>query len=694
MTFDAVLMVDWTGGGDTGPTPKKDAIWMARAAGGHADAPEYVRNRLIARDRLAEEIQKTLDAGERLMIGFDFPFGYPQGFARHITGSDDPFALWQWITDRAGDLKDGKNRFDLAAQMNALLPGDGPFWFNGIKREIDGLSRKKPPTLPVTELRKAETLAKGAFTCWQMGGAGAVGSQVLMGLPILQSLRAMFPDQIAVWPFEPLDRPIAFIEIWPSLIAAEVAANQQPDEIKDAAQVRTLAAAVSRLSPTELEQMLDVHAPKEGWIFGLGHEQKLAAAARQGRLRNDCFALPPGTHWTPVDEAMDMLRDRLTPVTGTETIPAHAAGGRILAKDAIAAGSHPPHANSAVDGYGFAGGLTPGLHHIPLAAGRAAAGVPWTGTLPQGQALRILTGAPLPDGVDTVVLEEDVRATETEITVEGPLKPGANTRKAGEDVVAGDITLPAGRRLTAPDLALLSSTAIKDVTVHRPLRVGILSTGDEVQPPGAPLAPGQIADANRPMLAEVIRKWGYEVVDLGIARDDRGDVENKLNQGASQADVILTSGGASAGDEDHVSALLRGTGSMALWRIAVKPGRPLALAVWNGAPVFGLPGNPVAAFVCTLIFARPALSALAGAGWSEPIKLTVPAAFSKNKKPGRREYLRARLTNGCSEVFGSEGSGRVSGLSWADGLVELPDGAAVIEPGTPVTYMPFAGFGL
>ena len=157
---------------------------------------------------------------------------------------------------------------------------------------------------------------------------------------------------------------------------------------------------------------------------------------------------------------------------------------------------------------------------------------------------------------------------------------------------------------------------------------------------------------------------------------------------------MLTSGGASAGDEDHVSALLRETGALSEWRIALKPGRPLALGIWEGMPVFGLPGNPVAAFVCTLIFARPALALLAGAEWSEPLGFEVPAAFSKRKKPGRREYLRARIRDGRAEVFRSEGSGRVSGLSWAEGLVELPDGAVEVEPGVPVRFMPFGSFGL
>ncbi|CAN0550006.1 unnamed protein product, partial [Laminaria digitata] len=221
---------------------------------------------------------------------------------------------------------------------------------------------------------------------------------------------------------------------------------------------------------------------------------------------------------------------------------------------------------------------------------------------------------------------------------------------------------------------------------------GVLSTGDEVVPAGSPAAPGQIFDANRPMLLSLIARFGHVPVDLGHAPDNRDTLRARLD--SADADAILTSGGASAGDEDHVSALLRESGALNAWRIALKPGRPLALGMWQGKPVFGLPGNPVAAFVCALVFARPALRLLAGADWSEPTGFDVPAAFAKNKKPGRREYLRARIREGRAEVFKSEGSGRISGLSWAEGLVELPEGAATITPGTPVRYIPFGSFGL
>lgn len=409
-------------------------------------------------------------------------------------------------------------------------------------------------------------------------------------------------------------------------------------------------------------------------------------------LRNDCFALPAGVEWTPVAEALDLLRRRLHPTAGVETLPLMEASGRILAEDVYAMRSNPPSANTAVDGYGFAGARAEGEHIVDLAEGRAAAGVPFAGQVPAGQALRVLTGAALPSGVDTVVLEEDVHREGGRIAFRGPIRAGANTRTAGEDAVAGTQILSAGRRLTAADLAYASVTGVGQCVVRKKLKVAIISTGNELIEPGEPPELGQIFDANRPMLLSLVEQMGALALDYGRVPDDTVALKARLDEAASAADVVLTSGGASAGDEDHVSKLLKETGAMQTWRIALKPGRPLALALWNGVPVFGLPGNPVAALVCTLVFARPAMSLLAGAGWAEPQGFDVPADFEKRKKAGRREYLRARVRNGRVDVFKSEGSGRVSGLSWAEGLVELPDEASHVQPGDLVRYIPFQSF--
>ncbi len=689
--FDTFVMVDWSGGNDTGRAPRKDAIWAAVARGADVDAPVYLRNRRDAESWLATLIEQELDAGRRTLIGFDFPFGYPKGFAEALCGTPDPLALWDWIAARIEDDPKANNRFDLAGQINQSLgAGKGPFWANALSRDIAGLPRTKADYAnPFPDRRTCEQRAKGAFTCWQLAGAGAVGSQVLMGLPVLTRLRQRFIGKIAVWPFEPLATPVAFVEIWPSLTLGQAPEGQ----IKDAWQVAEVAARVAALSPADLDEMLDVDAPEEGWIFGLGFEDRLKgqSAPVPPPLRNDCFALPAGVDWIPVDDALSHLQSALRVQCTPETVPLQEAAGRILAEDVTALRANPPHANTAVDGYGFAGGRADGPHVMPLAPDTARAGDA-AAPVPDGMAVRILTGAALPPGVDTVVLQEDVNVAQGQIAFNGPIKPGNNTRRAGEDFAAGEVLFSAGRRLTPADLALSAAAGLGSLPVRKRLRLGVMSTGNELLPAGSPPAPGKIFDANRPMLLSLAADWGYEPVDLGIIPDDRALLRTALDKAAAQTDAILTSGGASAGDEDHVSALLSDAGALQMWRIAVKPGRPLALGLWDGTPVFGLPGNPVAAMVCSLIFARPALGVLAGEGWKAAAASELPAAFSKRKKPGRREYLRARIENGAVQVFASEGSGRISGLSWATGLVELPDGAAEISPGDPVRFLPFSAF--
>lgn len=411
-------------------------------------------------------------------------------------------------------------------------------------------------------------------------------------------------------------------------------------------------------------------------------------------LTNDCFALPPGVHWTPVDEAKQLLKAALRPVVAHgETVPLAEAFDRILSAPVVARRSSPPSANSAVDGYGFAGPIPEGACILNLMPGRAAAGVPFEGAVAPECAVRILTGAVIPPGVDTIVLEEDCTITETQIAFNGPLKQGANTRDAGEDMLEGTAVFTTGRRLTATDLALLASVGIDAVPVYARLKVGVLSTGDEIRPIGAPASDWQVYDANRCMLLAMMRELGFDAVDLGLVEDTRDAVREALNLGAADCDVIFTSGGASAGDEDHISAILKAEGALTSWRIALKPGRPLALGMWQGTPVIGLPGNPVAAYVCALVFGRPALEVLAGGAWFEPQGYAVPAAFKKNKREGRNEYLRARLTDdGHCDVFPSEGSGRISSISWSDGLVVLGHDAIAVTPGVTVRYVPYRNY--
>lgn len=685
--FDTIIIVDWSGGNQGSAKPQADAIWACVARGDTVENAVYLRHRLEAEHWLIEILTAERAAGRRVFVGFDFPFGYPAGFGQALVGTDAPFDLWDWFEARIEDAPKANNRFDVAGQINAQFGGKGPFWGNALKRDIAGLRRTKADYKnPFSDRRLAEQNAKGAFTLWQMSGVGSVGGQAMMGLPVLNRLRRHFGVDLTVWPFERLDAPIAVVEVWPSLTVDIVPANW----IKDQWQVHAVARDIAALAPDRLAAILDVPATPEGWIFGIGFEDEIRG--KMPPLRNDCFALPPGVHWTPVNDALDDLRTRLKPVVGVQATSLDAALGRVLAADIVAPRANPPLPNTAVDGYGFAGGRGAESHQLPLLAAQAAAGARLTDAVPAGSAVRILTGAALPDGVDTVVLQEDVDVANGAIRFTGPIKAGANTRAAGEDVQVGDVVAKRGRRLTPADLAVVSAVGVGNVSTFAQLRVGVLSTGDELVGAGQDAAPGQIFDANRPMLMGLIEQLGHVPVDLGWVEDDRPALRARLDQAVTEVDVILTSGGASAGDEDHVSGLLNEAGAMALWRIAIKPGRPLALGVWRGKPVFGLPGNPVAAMVCTLVFGAPALAQMAGSAWTTPQGFDLPAAFEKRKKPGRREFLRARVRDGRVEVFASEGSGRISGLAWADGLVELPDGALHVQPGDLVRYIPWAGF--
>ncbi len=701
--FDTFVAVDYSARSVPSPAkPSPDSIWIAVARGAKIDVT-YHRTRSAAQCALIDLFESEIRKDRRVLTGFDFPFGYPKGFAQAMTGSHDPFALWKVLSERIEDHDDNaNNRFDVAEEINQRFDAPGPFWGCPSGRSTSDLEGTKPRSPAFADRREIEEHVLRAQTCWKLFTTGSVGSQALLGIPRLYALREHFGSDLAVAPFETSDAAIVLTEIYPSLLAEEVEAQRLPDEILDATQVRVVATALSNLAPDRLNAMLAEGNKNEGWIFGFGHVGELIRAAQSKpplappRLQDNCFALPPGVDWTPVPEALARLKAALRPVTVPEGLNISQAAGRVIALDVHAKRSNPPTANSAVDGFGFAhSSITSGPQTLPLVEGRSAAGQPFAGRVPAGHAIRILTGAAIPVGVDTVVLEEDCAVAPDALAFHGAVKPGANTRKAGEDVAADDVIFPVGHRLRAPDLALLAATGIGEVDVFRPLRVAVLSTGDELLEAGAKAAAGQIYDANRPMLAAMLAGWGYDVVDLGRQPDDPEIIRSVLDRAAQDVDAILTSGGASAGDEDHISRLLRDHGSLSSWRIALKPGRPLALAQWHGVPVFGLPGNPVAALTCALLFARPALSLLAGAGWKEPLRMTVPAGFTKSKKHGRAEYPRARLTDdGKVELFKSEGSGRISGLTWAEGLVELPFEARDITEGDPVTFLPYQGFGV
>lgn len=270
MTFDAVLMVDWSGGNDRGLRPKRDAIWTCLAG----DAPRYHRNRQVAEPYLTDTLQDHASRGVRTLVGFDICFGYPAGFAKALTGSSDTLALWDWFEAQVQDAPKANNRFDLAGEINARFPGVGPFWGNGLKRDIDQLPRKGRARTGhgLPEHRAADAAMKGAFTPWQLAGAGAVGSQVIMGLPMLARLRRTLGDSVSVWPFQPVDTPVVLAEVFLSLLGS---LPPQSDVIRDAAQVRTYADLFARASPDLMDRMLDVPPNEEAWTLGIGFEDEL-----------------------------------------------------------------------------------------------------------------------------------------------------------------------------------------------------------------------------------------------------------------------------------------------------------------------------------------------------------------------------------------------------------------------------------
>jgi molybdopterin molybdotransferase len=415
-------------------------------------------------------------------------------------------------------------------------------------------------------------------------------------------------------------------------------------------------------------------------------------------LIDDCFAHDPKR--LPAAEALALLRARVAPVVGAETVPLADAHGRILARAVVSKRDVPSFDNVAVDGYAFAhSSLTPDRPtRLPLADGRAAAGHPFGAALTPGTALRVLTGAPLPDGADSVLMQEDVTLEGDAVVIPAGVRRGANRRKAGEDMRQGQTVLAPGRRLRPQDVGAAATAGHGSLEVFRPLRVALISTGDELCEPGEPLPPGGTYDANRTILRGLLQGMGCAVEDFGILPDRADAVDQALLQ-ASKLDAIVTSGGASRGDEDHVVRAVDRLGKLHFWQIAIKPGRPLAFGQLDGCALIGLPGNPVAAVICFLLFARPVLTALGGGDWPLHRSFQVPADFAMTKKPGRREYLRARLASGpdgrwVASRIEREGSGILTSLSEADGLVELPEETTRVERGAPVAFVPFSALGV
>jgi molybdopterin molybdotransferase len=413
------------------------------------------------------------------------------------------------------------------------------------------------------------------------------------------------------------------------------------------------------------------------------------------QLSDDCFAF--GGPMMSVDEAVGLIGARVTPVREIETVALAEADGRILARHISAPLPLPPFTNSAVDGYAVrARDLPSGAEATFGVTGRIQAGAAAGEAIKAGHATRIFTGAPMPEGADTVFMQEDVRLDETgRVILPAGLKPGANVRPAGEDIPVGHSALPAGRRLRPQDVALIAAFGLTQVDVTRRIRVAVFSTGNELVSPGAPRADAQLFDSNRFMLMAMLARLGCEVSDLGIVRDDRAALAEGLKKVAGSHDLILTTGGVSTGEEDHVKASVESAGSLVLWRMAIKPGRPVAMGIIGGTPFIGLPGNPVASFVTFVHVVRPTVLALAGGKPQPVVAMPVRAAFSYRKKIARREYVRANLREASDGVleatkFPREGAGLLSSLVDTDGLVELGEAVTQVEPGQTVGFLSYA----
>jgi molybdopterin molybdotransferase len=376
-------------------------------------------------------------------------------------------------------------------------------------------------------------------------------------------------------------------------------------------------------------------------------------------------------------------------------VPLRQALGRTLAEDIAAPIAVPGYDNSAVDGYAVRfDDLDPARPTTLRCVDRIAAGHDPAGALASGAAARIFTGAILPEGADVVIMQEDCERDGEKVIIRPGIKRGANTRRAGEDVAPGSIALRAGRRLGPADLGLLAALGFVEVPVRRKLLVALLSTGDEVREPGELLRHGQIHDANRYILTGLLERVGVEVSDHGIVGDDLARLGDALREAAAESDLIITSGGVSTGEEDHVRAAIANDGSLYFWRLAIKPGRPVAMGQIGATPLAGLPGNPVAALLTFALVARPMIEALGATTPHVARRFRVVADFAYKKRAGRREYVRAsldRVEGGLAKArrYHKEGAGMLTSLTETDGLVELAEAATRLEPDTEVDFVPY-----
>ena len=418
---------------------------------------------------------------------------------------------------------------------------------------------------------------------------------------------------------------------------------------------------------------------------------------------NDCFASADGR--LTIADAVERFTSGLDCVVREEEVPVSEALGRILAADLISSIQIPPRNNSAVDGYlvYFDDLVADGETTLPVAA-RIAAGHPMEGTASPGNAYQIFTGAQVPAGEggndpDTIFMLEDIRTEADAVVLPHGQKRGANLRLAGEDVKTGDTVLMSGTRLRPQDIGMAASVGCATLTVRKKLRVAVFSNGDEIRNPGEALGPGAIYDINRFTVPALLTTLGCEVTDLGIFPDSLGAIQEGLAGAAAEHDLILTSGGVSKGEEDHVRTAVANLGALHTWNLLIKPGRPIALGHLEDSgrqiPFIGLPGNPVAVMVTFLKVARPIVLLLSGTAKLNETLYQIPAGFEFAKKPGRREWLRCHLEKDeegglCVLKYPNDGSGILTSMVASDGLVELAEDSLGVEDGQLVDFLPFS----
>jgi len=412
------------------------------------------------------------------------------------------------------------------------------------------------------------------------------------------------------------------------------------------------------------------------------------------QLSDDCFAF--NGPLMPIEDAAKLMAAQVPPVAETETVSLKDAYGRVAAEDVKAPIALPSFDNSAVDGYAVRHGDIGASGDTQFRiVGRVFAGEEPERALAAGEAARIFTGAPMPAGADTVYMQEDCRVEGDYVIVPPGLKIGANSRLPGEDLKEGAVAIPQGRRLKPQDVALAAAVGVDRIKVRRRVKVAVFSTGNEIVEPGRPLQAAALYDANRYLLLGLLAQLGIETSDLGILSDDRKTLERKIGKAAKSHDLVLTTGGVSTGEADHVRNAVEKIGRLVLWRVAIKPGRPVALGVIAGAAFAGLPGNPVAVFVTFAHVVRPLLLRLMGAAAEPFVALPVRAAFDYKKKKDRREYVRValkRAQDGVMEAFRhpQEGAGVITSLTETDGFAELPESVTAVKQGEMIGFISYA----